>query len=410
MSRNNTATNNYRWQFGFFIVIHLFIFVALFHTLYSIQYSATGLYFDYASNILKGLVPYRDFTLEYPPFALFFFILPRLAGHTWPIFSVYYQAEVVIFDLIGLWILYKIAYRWGKAPWTLLSVYTLGILAIGPIIGQQYDIFPAVMTLAAIYYFWTDRHTAAWALLALGTLTKIYPIALAPIFLIYYIRDHQYQRLWQGIASFAAVCLAIILPFLIISPSCLWSFYSYHAQRGIQLESTYSSLLLLADKLGFTHVRIEFGFGSWNVAGNAANVLAKMSAPVLAVLLLLTYGFIFRRSQKIRLQIDRIGAYSLLAVLIILITSKVLSPQYLIWLIPFLPLLTGRLRYAIWSIFVLIGVLTFIIFPVYYQQLMDLSSRLVDILLTRDLLLVVMAILVGYSLFRPSRETDVAAS
>src|ERR1017187_5316375 len=36
-----------------------------------------AIYFGYASRIVDGQVPYRDFTLEYPPLALPFFLLPR---------------------------------------------------------------------------------------------------------------------------------------------------------------------------------------------------------------------------------------------------------------------------------------------------------------------------------------------
>ena len=180
-----------------FIIVHVLIFILLFHFVYKIQYTGTGIYFDYASKVLQGSLPYRDFTMEYPPFALFFFILPRLIASTYTSYAVAYQVLVLIFDIIGLCVVYSVARRLGKAPWKMLTIYTLAILAIGPIIAQQYDIFPAVLTLLALYYFWLGKHKTSWALLALGTLTKFYPAVIAPIFLIYYLRNRQYKTIWS---------------------------------------------------------------------------------------------------------------------------------------------------------------------------------------------------------------------
>ena len=94
---------------------------------------------------MHGAVPYRDFPMEYPPFSLFFFILPRLFASTYIPYVVAFEIEVVIFSLVGLYIIYDISSRLGKEPWKLMTVYTLAILAIGPITGQQYDIFPSIL-------------------------------------------------------------------------------------------------------------------------------------------------------------------------------------------------------------------------------------------------------------------------
>ena len=410
ISRNNTAVISHKWQLVLFILAHILIFAVLFNTVYKLQYVFSGQYFGYASEVLNGNLPYRDFVLEYPPLSLLFFMPPRLVASTWQIYSIYFQAEVVIFDLIGLLVIYSIAKRLGKAPWKMLSVYTIGILATGPIIGQQYDIFPAVMIILALYCFWLGKHKTAWALVALGAMTKIYPVVIAPIFLIYYIRNREYKRIRDGIITFAAVSLAIALPFLIVSPTSLLNLYTYHAQRGIQLESTYSAFLLVADKLHLTSVGLEYNFGSWNITSPLANTFARLSNYILVILLFISYWFIYKQMNKGKPQIMRLGAYSLLAILIVLISSKVLSPQYIIWLIPLLPLSAGRWRYAIWIVFVIIGALTYYIFPWHYEQLTNLNSGVVAVLLSRDILLIFMAILVGVSLFMKLQREYSAAN
>lgn len=401
MNQSKTFSISHRWQLAGFILAHLFIFIVLFHTVYKMQYSATGLYFEFASRVLDGTLPYRDFALEYPPFSLLFFILPRLFASTWTTFSIYYQAEVIIFDLIGLFIIYSIARRSGQAPWPLLSIYTFGVIAMGPIIGQQYDIFPAVMSLLAIYLFWLGKHKTSWALLALGTLTKIFPAVIAPVFLIYYLRNRQFSLIWQGILTFGAVSLAVFLPFLIISPTSLLTLYDYHALRGIQLESIYSSVLLVANKLGFLSVTPAFSYGAWNLTGPDADILAKLSTYALGILLILSYWFIYRQTGKGKPGIMHIGSASMLVVAVILFASKVLSPQYIIWLIPLLPLVAGRWYSSIWVIFILVGVLTYYIFPLRYVELVYyLDYKAVAVLFFRNILLIAIAVLTAISLIK----------
>ena len=319
-------------QLGLFAGANALIFFWLYQTFYKIKYSATGLYFEYASQVINGNVPYLNFDLEYPPFSLLFFILPRLGASEWSSFSTLYQAEVLVFVLAGLWLIYSIARRLGQAPWKLMTVYTVAILAIGPIAGQQYDIFPAVMTMASVYFFWTGRTKTAWALLALGTMTKLYPAVIAPVYILYYILNRQYNQIWQGIIVFAGICLVLLAPFLIISPESVWNLINYHGERGIQLESTYSAFLLVADELGLISTEAIFSFGSWNLVSPLANTLAKLSTFVLGLSVAIAYWFYLQANETGRNQLAHLGVYSLLLISIVLITSK-FSPQYLIWLI-----------------------------------------------------------------------------
>jgi uncharacterized membrane protein len=388
------------WQLGFFAIAHVLIFIILFHTLYSTQFSAVGIYFDYASDVLNGKLPYRDFAFEYPPLSLLFFILPKLLSPSWQVFSVYFQAEVLIFELAGLVLTYLIARRLGKAPWTLLSVYSIAILAVGPIIGQQYDIIPAITTLLALYYFWLGHHKVAWVFLALGTMIKLYPALLAPIFLIIYLRNGEYRRIWSGLSVFALCCLLILSPFLIIGPSNLLSLFDYHSLRGIQLESTYGAILLVAQKLGWTTVTLVFNYGSWNFNGNLANIFSQLSTPIMAIYLLGCYIFIYTQVRAGKSQFTRLGCYALLVILVTLITSKVLSPQYIIWLIPVLALILGRLRYYVWLLFLFMGGLTYYLFPLHYAGLMAFSTTEAAVLCIRNVLLIVIAVLAVLSLRR----------
>jgi len=391
------VVQSHKWHLVFFGVAHAVILPIIFNTVYQITFSSTGLYMDYASKVLGGSIPYHDFALEYPPFSMAFLILPRLFTTSFSVYTVVYQIEVFLFDLLGLYLIYRIARNRGEAPWKMLMAYSLAILAIGPIITKWYDIFPAIIVLLAIYYFQAGRYKTGWFLLALGTMTKIYPIAIAPILFIHHLCNHEYKHVWSGISVFIATSLATIAPFIIISPGSLLNLITYHTQRGIQLETTYSSFLLTAGKISSSPPQLTFGAGSWNVIGPLADNLASISTFVLVFFLLVTYWFIYRQINKDKNQFRDIGSYSILVIAVILITSKVLSPQYLIWLFPLLPLLSGRQRYVMWGIFIVIGALTYYIFPLHYVELIYLENEAVAILLLRNVLLVLLTVLIGIS-------------
>jgi len=398
LNRGNSLAESQIWQLLFFAAILIIIFSVLFHTVYDIKYSGTGLFFDYASKIMKGSLPYRDFALEYPPFALFFFLLPRLFTTNYITYAILFGIEIFTFILIGLILVYQIALQRHLSPWKLMAVYTIGILAIGPITGQHYDIFPGVLVLLSIFYFWQEKHGLSWFLLATGTLTKIFPAVIAPLYLIYYLSRKQYRQIGTGVLTFALTGLVILLPFLIINPTSLLNLYSYHAERGIQIESTYSSVMIVLDKLNLISIQSAFAFGSWNITGSVENFLAGISTILLVLALLALYFGIYRRVRDGKATAAEIGSWAFMTVLVVLVTSKILSPQYFIWLIPLLPLVSGRFRYAVLALFVVVGGLTYYIFPHAYLGLIDFNTLPVIALLVRNLLLIAMLVLVWFSL------------
>jgi len=82
---------------------------------------------------------------------------------------------------------------------------------------------------------------------------------------------------------------------------------------------------------------------------------------------------------------------SLLVTTILLITSKVFSAQFIIWLLPLIALVNSHR--IIWALFIITAGLTYYIYPMHYGELMDMQSRLVIILFIRNLLMIAIAIL-----------------
>jgi hypothetical protein len=111
------------------------------------------------------------------------------------------------------------------------------------------------------------------------------------------------------------------------------------------------------------------------------------------VALFVFYCFIWTQVKKGKSQFTRLGSYSLLLIAVLLFTSKVFSPQYIIWLLPLMSLVFTQWRLAIWTTFAVIGIFTYLIFPANYLSLLSLNTGIVMILCIRDLLLIVLAAL-----------------
>jgi hypothetical protein len=359
-------------------------------------------------------VPYSDFTCEYPPLAILSFLLPGLLSTAQPAYGFLFATEMLLLNLVVLFILWKLATRFKMRIWCVLGFYTLCLLAIGVIATGRFDMLPAALVLIALYAFISGKNKTAWAVLALGFTAKLYPIIIAPLFALYLLRYRQYKQLAQGVAIFGAVVLALNLPWIIINANGYWQFLNYHMERWLHSESSYGSVLLIGQILGLTQVTVDLPYlhyGSWDIRSPMADALAKSSFYITVIFLLITYAFyatrLWKKSSNIAKEVmfsngaaELMLRYSLLAVFIMLLTSKVFSPQFLIWLCPLIPLVRTRWRYIPLVLFLVIGGLTQYIYPYHYLEFeyATLGSELgtpylIAMLAVRNFLLVAMAII-----------------
>lgn len=400
-----------RWQLAAFVLAHVVLFAGVFRAVYTMPFSGTGLFYDYGSAIVAGRVPYRDVFIEYPPFALVFFTLPRILGASFRWYYVWYQAEIILADLAVLGLLYLARGR-STAPWRVLLPYSVLVVAVGPIALQQYDLFPAAITLGAVVAFAARRDALAWILLALGTMTKVYPALLAPVFLLLDDRATLAPRTRRAAAIFGATCVLVLLPLILVAPTSLAGMLAFHAERGIQVESVYSSIAFAANAVGLGLVNVTQSHRSAGLSGSLADLFARVSTVVLLAAIVAAYAFIgrqpSRRPPAARRDVRIVATSSALVILAGLMTSKVLSPQYLIWVMPLLPLVAGQGSVRIWGMFAVAGLLTYYIYPLHYPALLGREPLAVAALAARNLLLITLTLIVARSLRAPSADLTAA--
>jgi hypothetical protein len=350
-----------------------------------------SIYYQDSLQLLLGQLPYRDFVLEYPPLALLPFALPRLVTFGQRIDFISYVwlflIESAIFSTLIALVIAQI--RGLRAAGPALALYALLVAVTAPLLPWRYDLFPALLTALALLCVVRQRPGWAGIWLGLGVAAKLYPAVLLLVFGAYYLAGKNRPALLRLALGSAGALAATLLPFVLVAPGPLLSFLRYHELRGLQLESLPAGVIVLAHVLGITPARLEFNYGALHVASPLAGAVLSWLPVAFVVLfgVVLVSGMArFREEQAAdgRVSRESLVAYSVAALLAFIITNKVFSPQYVIWLLPFAPLL--RLRQA--SALLAICALTIVLFPFNYEHLLGMELLPVLLLNLRNLLTV----------------------
>ena len=172
----------------------------------------------------------------------------------------------------------------------------------------NWDLWAIASMMIAIYWFDRKQYLASSVLLGISISTKFLPIfLLIPIVFIFW-RDAKMKEAIKYLAITFGIWLAINLPFALTTPTGWWRFYKLNLER----EADWGSLWL-----AFNHL----GLGLANL-----NYLA-----VLLLLIGLTSFVIFLFEVK---NTPTLASVAFIVLAIVMVASKVYSPQYVLWLTP----------------------------------------------------------------------------
>ena len=350
-----------------------------------------GYLLDYARQFATGGLPYRDFAFEYPPLALIMIVLPYFLGGTslaqW---SALLAAEnlVVVIATAG-----SVAYL-ARRGWSVrgttdtVLVYTL-LIAATPIVFIRWDSLPALLTAIALCAIASGRPVLSGVALALGGLDKLYPLLLAPVVALPSFLSRKWRE-FAGIVAGAVVTVAIGLGALVVlvGPTLALSFLTYHADRGYEIESVPAMFGLLAHAFGGADASTFSGFGSWQLESPLVDslgplwiALALAMAAAVAVSAIVQYRRELKASGSVSPQ-TQLG-YLMATILVFMLGYRVLSPQYVIWLLPFAALLP-RGKVVVTGLACL---LTLYVYPFGAQGLIDMQTFPIVMVAIRNVVL-----------------------
>jgi glycosyl transferase family 87 len=330
----------------------------------------TPIYQRYGDAIADGQVPYRDFALEYPPGALPVFVLPSLAAGE-DDREGYERAFEVLMCLCGAGLLAAmVGVLDGLGATSLraagaLAFAALAPLALGSVVLTRFDFWPAALSVGALALLVCGRPRLGLAVLGLAVVTKIYPAVLLPLFVAYVWRLQGRRAALVTLGVFATVVVTIALPFAVLGPDGFASSIGRQVSRPLQIESLGSSFLLVAHQVLGLAITMRSGRGSQNLAGTGPDVLAVLTSVLQAAAVIAIWVW-FARGPAQRERLIRASAAALCAFVTF---GKVFSPQFLIWLVPFVPLVRGRRGLAASAVLAAALVVTQTWFPFRYWDL-----------------------------------------
>jgi hypothetical protein len=331
---------------------------------------------DFFPAATLALPPFHALPFEYPPLSLVLFSLALFA----PLH--YYTVAFAILMALTIVFIYWLLLRHGPRGSALAFVIYMVVGAWGIAVGR-FDLVPAALTLLCVIAAERKRWTYAYIALAFAFLLKIYPLLFLPAL---FIAEQQYARrfytprqplnlaslpgeLWQTLHGirrwrwkntiiFFAILLGVTGLFALLNfQGAVVSQLSYFANRPVQIESTGSPILFLAAHFGYP-VQVVASFGS-------INVVSRLERGVEIVLeMLFVAGYLYALSLQWRGKLDLTQTF-IAILLVFIVTGKVFSPQYLMWLIPLLAYSGAFNRFWL-IVWVPISLLTTYIFPYIY--------------------------------------------
>jgi hypothetical protein len=285
-----------------------------------------------AQAIRGGDLPYRDQRIEYPPLSVPVLIAPVYVDDSTQGFVDGFMWEMLTFDL-GIVVLIALALPGDtKRVLSAIGIYTVGVVTLsgvvldrslidyGPLALQRFDLVPTFFVLAAVLA--RDRgRSATWsALLSVGVAIKAFPIFLYPALL-------RGERDLQRAIVAGAIPLLLSAAAVIVTGDEFGSAVSYHTERTLQVESLGASAFEVAHVLGASGISTGVGHGGFEISASGATA-ARWILVVIGAAGYLWLVWAGWRSKVSNLQL----VTALLAVLVVF--APVLSPQFLLWLLP----------------------------------------------------------------------------
>jgi uncharacterized membrane protein len=386
----------WRWAYAALLAAVVFAFcAALLPDWYgsgTVSSDAQG-YGVIAANIVHGEVPYRDFQVVYPPGALPLFLAPTVVAGTSDEHA-YARWFARLMGLVGVLLVACVAImRPTRAGLVLLAFMPL---LLGELVVRRFDLWPALLVAAGVASLLGDRHRLGFGLLGAAFTVKLYPLLLLPVGAVWTYRRRGRGELVRAACWWAAVVVVVFAPFAILGPRGFADSLWREVSRPIQIESLVASFLTT-----FGHPGVAPGYGSVNIVGHAW--LGAIGVGIgLAILVALWVGFARGEANE-----ERFVRYLAACLCTCVAFAKVLSPQYLIWLLPVIPLVRGRRGLAAVTLLAAALVATQIWQPAATYQRYTMAAHgyeLAWLVLLRNVVLVALVAVVAWpALRRPAQ-------
>ncbi|WP_328774339.1 glycosyltransferase family 87 protein [Streptomyces sp. NBC_00286] len=365
------------------ILLLIFVFKVIVFPGPDVTTDVEGIYQGWYVTLRDGTFPLSDVAWQYPPAAA----LPILSPALLP-FLDYASAFFVLVCLTDACVLALLQYagrRPGQSPrgaW----VWTLGVPLLGPTVYARYDVMVTAVAVAALLAG-LRRPRLLGALAAFGALLKVWPALL--------LVGTTKRKPW---AAAAVTAVAIALAFTVTMPGA-FAFLTAQRDRGTEVESLGALVFHVARHFGWEG-EVLLNYGSMEFVGPYVGVVSTAAL----MLAMLAFGWLLLwRLRARRFAPHTLSDAAFVAVLLFTVTSRVISPQYLVWLIGIAAvcLLFRESRMTLPAVLLLAAAfLTVLEFPLWFGHVVASDALGVTVLFLRNGLLVAATAIAAVRLWR----------
>ncbi|MBC9728623.1 glycosyltransferase 87 family protein [Streptomyces sp. TRM68367] len=271
------------------------------------------IYHGWYDVLRTGTFPRGDVTWQYPPAAALAILSPALLP-----FLDYATAFFVLAFLADFAVLALLLYAGLRSGRTLRGawVWVAGVPLLGPTVYARYDVMVTAVAVAALLAG-ARRPRAMGALAAFGALLKVWPALL--------LLAARRRSTW-GAAAVTGVALAA--GFAVVMPGA-FAFLTSQRDRGTEVESLGALVFHVARHFGWSG-EVLLNYGSMEFLGPYVDVV---SMAALALTGLALGWLLLWRLLAVRFEPHTLADAAFVAVLLFTTTSRVISPQYMVWLV-----------------------------------------------------------------------------
>ena len=289
------------------------------------EYQDVNSYEGWSNWIASNHLMPQEETWQYPPGAAFLFLIPRLGPLN---FKLTFVILMLVFDLIGFLLVMLLADRERRD--TGVWVWLLGMPLLGAMPLLRFDIVPTVIAVAALVVI-HRRPTWFGALAGLGATIKVWPA-----FVLFGEWDR--RRLLRSTAVAGATVVAVFaLAWIAFGDQS--GFFTNQNDRGLQIEAVAAAPWQLRQVITGEPLPEAQRYGTSEIAGSTGDAVATLLGFAAVLVLLAAAWWWWMRDRAIRGGrkdlADEVLArdFVFTVVLLFLVTSRVLSPQFMVWMV-----------------------------------------------------------------------------
>lgn len=295
------------------------------------HYQDVDLYFSWSQLMVDtGSLPNEDLW-QYPPGAAFVMLAPRLSFEA---FQPTFMVMMLAFDLIGFWVITRFAKEERRDVGVWIWLLGIPLLATVPSWGGmpllRFDLVPTVAAMAGLLV--VHRRPGWFGVLAgIGGAIKVWPL---------FILFGEWDRRRLGRSAMAAVaCVAAIFAITAIFLSSPLGFLDDQGGRGLQLESVGALPWKLREVVTGQGQYLEARYGSNEIASGLGDAVAQLLDIAALLVFVAAAAWWWLRDRGIRSGRSELEDIALsrdfvfTVTLLFVVVSRVLSPQYMIWLV-----------------------------------------------------------------------------